>query len=1470
MKRIILLLFCMLAMSHWTSAQKLKPMPHLAIKIMKGDAGQHPQARASARVAIPEGQIIVGIDNTDEYSDAPIGFNQAFTFEAATYIPQAYYAGQNGLKVNAVRFALASNATVNSINIYGVGADGQITRLVTQPLSDSSCHSGWTTVELESPLTIDESFSGLFVSYETESIANTWPYATFTPTASAPLYFYGPMGEDGETGWFSGGTSDGHFAIQLICSSDGYAGNAVNVLTCTSSTAAVGRQQDIQFTLQNAGQDAVSNIDYTLTLGSESVSETSSFATPLSAGFGSRTDVTCHITPTEAGMLPLTFKVNKINGASVDLPAASYELKVVTREAPRMSVVEEFTGTQCQWCPRGWVGMERVRNELGEKAAVIAIHQFSQADPMYVDAYHTPAFTGAPTAMIDRHNNFVDAYWGANKKGIVPTVEDYTADLPEVDITVNAAFIDTDRTRIDATAVTEYLYDLEGSEIVFVLTADGLRGTTQAWKQSNGYYNQNAADQGLTQESDPELYTFCKGQSRGQSYVALTYNDVMIGSSWPSPTGANNAVTATTGKMTTTGTSHCTLSLPARTVLHNAIDKDQLYVTAMVIKADGTIANAARCHVASTYQALAFDKETIVVPEGGTTTLSPQFKSTETDEDPDLVWQSSDTSVATVDEDGTVTAVTEGESLITVALSDNLSVKASYRVVVIASDNEASEALLALVDQIQSAQALYDSSVEGDSPYQYATGSRAALLAAIQAANAAIDPTMSREALDDCSAALQAAVRLFEDAQNPFIDKVESYVIIENKANGKYATQGVLFDNTDNVSGAKNHLYTYTEPALACTRTAYTSKYDYRIEAWDVYQYDDDDNTWAETEAAPFFIWELIPAITPDEYYIRNYETKQYIGLPRDGRLQTYVQMTKDPVVSFRFIESDNYPGLYAIASEEYPNRTNTSGASWDLGGLHAPEDLFNVVAWDVYYAASQWSIRGVDQSLLDLIEQYAPQHRLNRQLGKLINEAETLINESTAYDFFDAQTGQRVENLNVYDTFGLDGLVTDVAQLSSNSIHEGDGQGLAGLLDSNFETFYHSGWIDDYAPCSIVEVENPETGDIYEELVYDKHYIQLDLRQAYSAITVKWFTRGNGNIQGRITTTAIYGSKDGEDFTPVATSEFHYTPFDEANNITIGGETKRCWVGVCSLTFDDKYRYIRLEHSQPAHGQVRPWMNGSELRVYEGDLYKYAYDTERSDIELMEEKYRERLYALLPTAKDEYANKAATEPTVKEMEDLLAMATTTVKNKTIALDDNMPYELRAEKADVAVQYSRPAITEAWEALYLPFSVKRTEIGNNFDVASVENIRPIDTDGDGVYDRTEVEGLLVTQGELTPNTLYLIRAKVQSSLNINAQNAGISPAKDISENCSTLHTNYSLYGVYSPASTVLPADKDLYTLTGGQLVPIARENVHPYRWYVTISEKSRDEGPTMIGDVNGDKRVTITDVSKLVEILIGK
>ena len=179
----------------------------------------------------------------------------------------------------------------------------------------------------------------------------------------------------------------------------------------------------------------------------------------------------------------------------------------------RRSVVEEFTGTWCGHCPRGIVGMERLSEDFADRFIGIAVHTGS-GEPMVIPAYPDlqsdllPG-SGAPSCVIDRAPFKFDPYSGSGRRGTLHygidlDFADALAVPTEAKVELMAEWADEYQWDVRFTATTTFNIDSPSApyRLIFVLTEDGLTGTTDAWRQTNYFSLDYEASAGTNYQDD--------------------------------------------------------------------------------------------------------------------------------------------------------------------------------------------------------------------------------------------------------------------------------------------------------------------------------------------------------------------------------------------------------------------------------------------------------------------------------------------------------------------------------------------------------------------------------------------------------------------------------------------------------------------------------------------------------------------------------------------------------------------------------------------------------------------------------------------------------------------------------------------------------------------------------------------------------------------------------------------------------
>lgn len=444
----------------------------------------------------------------------------------------------------------------------------------------------WHEVMFDNKVELSSSFQNLFVGFNYKQTSSNYPIGV-NSEVDGPFFVYANIpasqGGSGET-WYqfqSGGMS---LAIQLIVEGD-FGQNNVQPLDFGNVMVAKGKTKNVAVKFRNLGSKFTS-IDYTISLdGKAGAEQHLDFGKDFGLA-GTHTVEIPFAATSEIGKSAVTLTVTKVNGAenACAIKTATGTLYTVEREFVKRSVVEEGTGTDCGYCPRGHVAMHNMHNLYGDQFIGIALHQRSSTDPMYNVSYDL-GFTSFPQCMVNRSNGFWDPYEH------MPTV--LKASLNEIalaEVTVAGTFADED-TKVNATASVESLVAGDYN-LAFMLTADGLTGTTNSWKQQNYFCKGHAGNPYKSKSSMPEDIQFL--WDKGSSYVE-TYNNVLISSSY---VNNNNKATLPTLVANGTVSSEYTLKMPTKTALKKAIKHDQVYVVALLLdKKTGAIVNAGRARV---------------------------------------------------------------------------------------------------------------------------------------------------------------------------------------------------------------------------------------------------------------------------------------------------------------------------------------------------------------------------------------------------------------------------------------------------------------------------------------------------------------------------------------------------------------------------------------------------------------------------------------------------------------------------------------------------------------------------------------------------------------------------------------------------------------------------------------------------------------------------------------------------------
>ena len=244
-----------------------------------------------------------------------------------------------------------------------------------------------------------------------------------------------------------------------------------------------GQTIEVPVTITNNGTKAIRSFSYCIVTEGDSTAETTVSARNLAVN-QSREYTISLSADGEARRYTKTFAITRVNGAANEAGQPNSTGSVITiMEKPVVtSLVEEFTGTWCGWCPIGMDAMDKVYEAYRDNAVLIAVHG---GDVMESGDFSDIArlASGYPSAMVNRGEMIYPSE--GELKGQIS--KDLRNRIAAASIEVSAQWTDTDKNAITIDTKTKFAFtdDNANYAIAYALTQDGMKGTGSSWAQNN-------------------------------------------------------------------------------------------------------------------------------------------------------------------------------------------------------------------------------------------------------------------------------------------------------------------------------------------------------------------------------------------------------------------------------------------------------------------------------------------------------------------------------------------------------------------------------------------------------------------------------------------------------------------------------------------------------------------------------------------------------------------------------------------------------------------------------------------------------------------------------------------------------------------------------------------------------------------------------------------------------------------------
>jgi len=528
-----------------------------------------------------KGQTWWGYFNESDFStrETLIGTGSAMALMAGIYIP-ANHESLKGATIEAVRVYINENV-VSNLSDMKIWISSELPNKVDEA-DYVQGNLGTITADandfrLTTPYEIGS--EGFYIGYYANS--STGYFIRCGGTDAANSFWVGNPASN--MGWTDlNGNGFGKLAFQILLEGATFNNYCATAEDFGPSYVVQGEESTVPITITNLGKEAVTSISYTIAIEGGDVTPEKTLAVGNLAFNNSGVINVPFTANEEAKKHKYTFAITKVNGEENTAQDNSAEGEVIslTERFTLKPVIEEFTGTWCGWCPRGMVGMEKIHEQYGDKVVQIAVHY---DDPMAISAYSTviSAYAdGFPSSVTDRHWIADPSFSSLNNVMSVVFKETVPASIE-----LSAQWKTEEQKAVIFNTKTKFGYSDENTKfgIAFVLTEDGLTGTTSKWAQTNNYSGMS------TSQAGTDMAWWCR---QGSSVTGVEYNHVAV-AGWSLRSGVTNSVNTTIDaneeqEFTYTGT------IPTNS-LSLIQDKTKLNAIALLIdRTNGTIVNAAQ------------------------------------------------------------------------------------------------------------------------------------------------------------------------------------------------------------------------------------------------------------------------------------------------------------------------------------------------------------------------------------------------------------------------------------------------------------------------------------------------------------------------------------------------------------------------------------------------------------------------------------------------------------------------------------------------------------------------------------------------------------------------------------------------------------------------------------------------------------------------------------------------------------
>ena len=319
--------------------------------------------------------------------------------------------------------------------------------------------------------------------------------------------------------------------LNVVLESDNVPAQSVSITSMPENVyMEIGKPSEIIIGMNSFASEPVKSVDIEYTLDGQTLSKHFDMQEEVPAGLNKKFNVALEIPALDHKYSGESkFSVALVNGQPNEskMNERSAFVASFANLPVHQTLIEEYTGLWCGYCPRGFAALEYIKKNEPDFVTAAFHNSTNGPDPMAITSSYPSYVSGFPHVFLDRYYDGDPYYGTGNYGGKLPIVEEVKALNAEPTpwgIKVSHKWEGDDILVASADVWSLLGFENETYQIAYLLVADGLTGTTATWSQSNYYNTEKQSTNNIE-----ELNQFCRGGEYGQAKVeGLVFNDVVI------------------------------------------------------------------------------------------------------------------------------------------------------------------------------------------------------------------------------------------------------------------------------------------------------------------------------------------------------------------------------------------------------------------------------------------------------------------------------------------------------------------------------------------------------------------------------------------------------------------------------------------------------------------------------------------------------------------------------------------------------------------------------------------------------------------------------------------------------------------------------------------------------------------------------------------------------------------------------